>query len=197
MRSCCCAHCSLGCEGSRACAQWCRFPSEADEDARRCVRERTELISERVGFVNRIGAVLATLGASDYNPLLRIGAVAGELRTALGDPLPPNARAKIVRMLDRLELVLAQIADWSVSGTLSLKTEAPDKAGKMIQQLASPARHRRSERDRAGAGGVCPWLRQWQGTRIVRRSVLHAIQQRWRSSANRGSERPAIGGSEQ
>jgi len=34
-------------------------PDEADEDARRCVRERTELISERVGLINRIGAVLA------------------------------------------------------------------------------------------------------------------------------------------
>jgi transposase len=45
-------------------------PDEADEDARRCVRERTELISERVGLTNRIGAVLATLGVSDYNPLL-------------------------------------------------------------------------------------------------------------------------------
>src|SRR5271169_6173386 len=38
---------------------------EADEDARRCVRERTEIISERVGLTNRIGAVLATLGVSD------------------------------------------------------------------------------------------------------------------------------------
>jgi len=35
-------------------------PDEADEDARRCIRERTELISERVGLTNRIGAVLAT-----------------------------------------------------------------------------------------------------------------------------------------
>src|SRR5665213_2034116 len=45
-------------------------PDEADEDARRCVRERSELVCERVGLVNRIGAVLATLGASDYNCLL-------------------------------------------------------------------------------------------------------------------------------
>ena len=37
------------------------IPDEADEDARRCVRERTELISERVSLTNR-GAVLATLG---------------------------------------------------------------------------------------------------------------------------------------
>ena len=35
-------------------------PDEADEDARRCVRERTELISERVGLTNRIGAVRVT-----------------------------------------------------------------------------------------------------------------------------------------
>ena len=41
------------------------------EDARRSIRELTELISERVSLVNRIGAVLATLGVSDYNPLLR------------------------------------------------------------------------------------------------------------------------------
>ena len=62
-------------------------PDEADEDARRCVRERTELISERVGLTNRIGAVLATLGVSDYNPLLRNrGRRLAELRTALGEP---------------------------------------------------------------------------------------------------------------
>src|SRR5580704_1433575 len=33
-------------------------PDEADEDARRCVRERSELISERIGLTNRIGAIL-------------------------------------------------------------------------------------------------------------------------------------------
>ena len=83
------------------------IPSEADEDARRRVRERTELVSERVSLVNRIGAVLATLGVGDYNPLLRNRRRRlGEIRTALGDPLPSNARDKIVRMLDRLELLL-------------------------------------------------------------------------------------------
>jgi transposase len=47
------------------------IPDEADEDARRSVRERTELVSERVSLANRIGAVLATLGVEDYNPLLK------------------------------------------------------------------------------------------------------------------------------
>jgi transposase len=79
-------------------------PAEADEDARRRVRERAELVAERVGLVNRIGAVLATLGAREYKPLRRVRRQRlGELRTALGDSLPAHARAKIVRMLDCLE----------------------------------------------------------------------------------------------
>jgi hypothetical protein len=41
------------------------IPIEADEDARRRVRERAELVAERIGLVDRIGAVLATLGAGD------------------------------------------------------------------------------------------------------------------------------------
>lgn len=88
------------------------IPDEADEDARRCIRERSELVVERVGLVNRICAVLATQGADDYNPLLRSRRRRlTELRTGLGDPIPPNALAKIARLLTRLELVLAQIAE--------------------------------------------------------------------------------------
>jgi transposase len=87
-------------------------PDEADEDARRCVRERSELISERAGLVNRTGAVLAALGAGGYNPLLQSRRRRlAELRTGLGDPIPPNALAKIERLLTRLELALAQIAE--------------------------------------------------------------------------------------
>jgi transposase len=114
------------------------IPSEADEDARRSVRERTELVSERVSLVNRIGAVLATVGVGDYNPLLRNRRRRlGELRTALGDPLPSNARDKIVRMLDRLELLLVQISGLERQRDAVLEDGAPDKASRMIQHLAS------------------------------------------------------------
>ena len=113
-------------------------PDEADEDARRCVRERTELISERVGLTNRIGAVLATLGVSDYNPLLRNRSRRlAELRTALGEPLPANAHAKIKRLLARLELVLTQIAELEHARDAVMETEASDEASKMIQQLTA------------------------------------------------------------
>ena len=112
------------------------IPDEADEDARRCVRERMELVSERVGLTNRIGAVVATLGVGVYNPLLRNRRCRlAQLRTGLGEPLPPNAHAKILRLLDRLELVLAQIAELERERDAVMETEAPDKASKMIQQL--------------------------------------------------------------
>ena len=86
-------------------------PEEADEDARRSVRERAELIAERISLTNSIGAILATLGTGEYNPLRRDRwQRLEELRTALNTPLPPHARSKIIRLISRLELVLEQIA---------------------------------------------------------------------------------------
>ena len=112
-------------------------PSEADEDARRRVRERAELVAERVGVANRISAILATLGAGEYNPLRRDRRQRlDELRTALGDSLPMHARAKIARMLDRLELLLIQITELEQSRDAVLEDKAPDRAASMIQQLA-------------------------------------------------------------
>jgi transposase len=112
------------------------IPTEADEDARRCIRERGELLSERVSLVNRIGAVLATLGVSNFNPLLRNRRQClEELRTGLGTALPPHARAKVIRMIDRLELVLEQISELDRARDAVLEEEAPDKAGRMIQEL--------------------------------------------------------------
>lgn len=112
------------------------IPDEADEDERRRVREREDLAAERVSLVNRVGAVLATLGARDYNPLRRDRRTRLQLlRTALGDPLPPHAYARIIRMLDRLELVCRQIAELEEERDAVLEKKAPDKAEKMIQQL--------------------------------------------------------------
>lgn len=114
------------------------IPDEADEDARRCVRERADLVAERVSLANRIGAVLATLGVGKYDPLRRDRRQRLDaLRTPLGNVLPPHARAKIVRMLDRLELVRAQLAELEQQRDAVLEETAPDRAGVMIQQLAT------------------------------------------------------------
>lgn len=113
-------------------------PDEADEDARRKVRERAELISERVSLVNRIGAILATLGTGDYNPLLQSRRRRlDELRTAFDLPLPAGAHAKISRLLSRLELVLTQIAEIDQQHEAVLEDASPDTAGQMIQQLTA------------------------------------------------------------
>ena len=141
------------------------IPNEADEDARRCVRERTELVSERIGLTNRIGAVLATLGIDDYNPLLknrrqRLAA----LRTGLGGPIPPNALAKIERLLSRLELVLAQIAELERERDAIAEASSPDVAGKMIQ---AASRDRGAKCNRLGARGLCSRVRKWQGAWII------------------------------
>jgi transposase len=50
---------------------------------------------------------------------------------------PPKALAKIERLLARLELVLAQIAELERERDEVAAADAPDRAGKMIQQLAS------------------------------------------------------------
>jgi transposase len=60
-----------------------------------------------------------------------------ELRTALEEPLPMHARAKITRMLDHLELVIEQITELERQRDAVLGEERPDKAAEMIQQLAS------------------------------------------------------------
>src|SRR5215218_3220432 len=112
------------------------IPTEADEDARRCVRERQDLLGERVAIANGIASILATLGARGYDPMRRDRRQRLEgVRTALGDPLPPQARARIGRMLDRLELVLTQIAALERQRDAVLDEAAPGGAERMIQRL--------------------------------------------------------------
>ncbi len=86
------------------------IPDEDDEDARHLVREREDLVAERIRLTNRIGAILATLGVEGFDPLRRDRRVRlEEVRTALGEPIPENAKARIMRLIGRLELVLDQI----------------------------------------------------------------------------------------
>ena len=86
------------------------IPSEAEEDGRRPSRERQDLIKERLAITNKIDGVLATLGVGGYRPLRRDRRERLEaLRRPGGGPLPAHAKARLTRLLDRLELVLEQI----------------------------------------------------------------------------------------
>jgi transposase len=113
------------------------IPDEAEEDARRRVREREQLLAERIALTNRIGAILATLGVDGYAPLRRDRwARLQALRTPLGEALPEHATAKIMRMLERLELVMRQIATLEDQRDAVLEETAPGAAERMIQALA-------------------------------------------------------------
>lgn len=81
-----------------------------DEDRRRLTRERRELISERVRLVNRMKGLLLSQGIRDYEPMRsnrreRLT----ELRTGDSRALGHNLKHQLERMLDRLELLLAQM----------------------------------------------------------------------------------------
>lgn len=100
--------------GDRQACRFVRVPSVAEEDARRPHRELDRLRRERVAHVNRIKGLLALHGTRDYQPLRRDRRERLEtLATANGQLLPPRLRQELGRELDRLELVLDQIASLS------------------------------------------------------------------------------------
>jgi transposase len=112
------------------------IPDETAEDARRPSREREELVRERISLTNRIGAVLTTLGVDGFNPLRKDRRKQLEaLRTPFDQPLPEHAKAKIVRSIDRLELVMAQITALEDQRDAVLEQDAPGMAQRMIQAL--------------------------------------------------------------
>jgi transposase len=115
------------------------IPSEADEEARRANREREDLTRERRSIVNKIDGILATLGIKGYKALRR------DRREQLncarqpdGDPIPQKAKARIERLLDRLDLVLKLIDQVESARDAVLKKDAPaDEAERMIRSLTA------------------------------------------------------------
>lgn len=94
----------------RVCAM-VRAPTPVAEDRRRITRERKVLTKERIEHVNRIKGLLFGQGISDYEPLRRDRRERlAELVTGDGRPLPVHLTAQIERELDRIELLLTQIA---------------------------------------------------------------------------------------
>ncbi|MBV9912112.1 MAG: IS110 family transposase [Sinobacteraceae bacterium] len=86
-------------------------PSPEEEDRRRLCRERRTLIAERIEHVNRIKGLLFAQGIFGYAPLRRDRRKRLEaLRSGDGRALLPHLKAQISRELDRLELLLDQIA---------------------------------------------------------------------------------------
>ena len=88
---------------------------------------------------NRIGAVLATLGVNDYNPLLQSRRRRlAELRTGLDQPIPNRMHwTKLSVCSLGWSSYLRRLQSSSVNGMRLRRPMLQDRAGKMIQQLAS------------------------------------------------------------
>ena len=88
-------------------------PSPEEEDARRVMRERGDLVHERTRIISRIRGLLALQGirtvkaikGGDWSKQL------ADTRTGDGRPLPPNLRRQIERCFERLALLNDQIKD--------------------------------------------------------------------------------------
>jgi transposase len=114
-------------------------PSVEEEDRRRLVRERDALVGERIRETNRIRGLLATHGIYDYDPLR------GNRRKQLDmlvtgnrQPLPPHLKSELARSLDRIELLLRQIADLEAAREALLSEQtSPDAPGPLLLRLRS------------------------------------------------------------
>lgn len=176
-----------------------RAPSPEDEDRRRITRERKVLISERVEHVNRIKGLLFAQGISGYQPLRRDHlARLDELSTGDGRNLPPHLKAQLLRELDRLELLLAQIKAVEAERDAVLAKEPQDRetpaAAKMLLDIKGIGpefaavlwseglfRHFDNRRQVASYAGLAPT--PWQSGAVLReQGVSKAGNPRLRST---------------
>ena len=124
--------------GERRICSMVRPPSPMEEDERRLTREREILISERTRHVNRTKSLLATQGVFDFEPIHK------DRRTRLeqlqcwdGKPLPPRLKIELIRELDRLELVMSQLAELEAERDRALR--ARQVPARNVDQEPSPA----------------------------------------------------------
>lgn len=112
-------------------------PNAGEEDRRRISRERDALLHERIQHTNRIRGLLFSQGISDYNPLRKNRRDRLEiLRTGDGRPLPPRLKAQILREIERLEVLLRQIAEVEAERDALAPSETPAGSGSPAVLLA-------------------------------------------------------------
>ena len=96
--------------GDAAVLSQVRVPSMEEENRKRLIRERRRLVKERTSLNNAIKGLLKLHGIFDLEPRARdFQARFAKVRTAYGDAFPPKARQEIVRIAERLAVVLRQI----------------------------------------------------------------------------------------
>jgi transposase len=123
--------------GERDHCKMVAIPTINDEDAKRPNRERESLVGEQNRIINRMKATLIRLGIRGFNPKLK---KAGErlegLRTAEGEPIPPNTLAELHRDMVRRRLVSDQIRQIEDARLERLKQAPSDGPHAMVRLLA-------------------------------------------------------------
>jgi transposase len=161
--------------GERRVCSMVRPPSPAAEDERRVTRERGTLVTERVRHVNRIKGLLATQGVSDFEPIRKGRRQRLEkLRRWDGEPLPSRLKAELLRELDRMELVMSQLAALEAERDSVLQADQAIASGK-TQEVIS---------ETAATGSVGSQLLRLRGIGPEFASVL-ALEAFYRKFANR------------
>lgn len=123
--------------GERRICSMVRPPSPVEEDERRLTRERDILVTERTRHVNRTKSLLATQGVFGFEPMHKDRRTQLEqLRCWDGQPLPPRLKIELIRELDRLELVMSQLAELEAERDRAL--QARRAPATKVGQKASP-----------------------------------------------------------
>src|SRR5271165_720379 len=124
--------------GERRACSMVRPPSVEAEDRRRLSRERDTLVRQRIRETNRIRGLLASQGVADFNPLHRDRRDRlAALVTGDGRKLPPRLAAELGRLIDRLELVLSQIAEVEAACARELAAHEGRDPAALLPQLRS------------------------------------------------------------
>ncbi len=114
--------------GERRVCSMVRVPSPEEEDRRRLTRERATLIKERIQHTNRIKGLLNGQGIRDYDPLGRDRFTQLDaLKTGDGRLLPQMLKEEIHRELDRIDLLMTQLAVVERARDALFQLEAADQ----------------------------------------------------------------------
>ena len=99
-----------------------RIPTVAEEDAKRLLRRRERLVKERLRLANAVSGLLRLHGVSAGDPAKK-GFRAGldGLETGYGTELQPGLLAEIHGILDRIELVCAELRTVEAEKAAALK----------------------------------------------------------------------------
>jgi len=113
-------------------------PTPDEEDERRLSRERQQLATERTALTNRINGLLLSQGVRGYQPLKRDRRERLEqCVTGDGRALPRHLKAELLRLLDRLELVLTQLKAVEAERDALIRKSAPDSRIAMLVGMRS------------------------------------------------------------